>query len=147
MKKIIIASVLIVGLAAGFAYSHGNGRAGYGNNMMGSGYGMMGGGNGMMGGGYGMMGGGYGMMGGNGGDGNYYDCPGAASIGQGGWNSETQQKFLEETVGLRKEMNDKRFDYMEAQRNPNTSREQLAEIEKEIIDLRTQLSAKAELLQ
>ncbi len=139
MKKIIIASVLIVGLAAGFAYSHGNGRAGFGNNMMGSSYGMMGGGNGM-------MGGGNGMMGGNGGEGNYYDCPGAASFGQGGWNSEPHQKFLEETVGLRKEMNDKRFDYMEAQRNPNTSREQLAEIEKEIIDLRTQLSAKAELL-
>ena len=59
MKKIIIASVLIVGLAAGFAYSHGNERAGYGNNMMGSSYGM--------------MGGGYGMMGGNGGEGNYYD--------------------------------------------------------------------------
>jgi hypothetical protein len=139
MKKIIIASVLIVGLAAGFAYSHGTGRAGYGNNMMGSSYGMMGGGNGM-------MGSGNGMMGGNGGEGNYYDCPGAASFGQGGWNSEPHQKFLEETVGLRKEMNDKRFDYMEAQRNPNTSREQLAEIEKEMIDLRTQLSAKAELL-
>jgi hypothetical protein len=86
------------------------------------------------------------MMGGNGGEGNYYDCPGAASFGQGGWNSEPHQKFLEETVGLRKEMNDKRFDYMEAQRNPNTSREQLAEIEKEMIDLRTQLSAKAELV-
>jgi hypothetical protein len=139
MKKIIIASVLIVGLAAGFAYSHGNGRSGYGNNMMGSSYGMMGGGNGM-------MGGGYGMMGSNGGEGNYYDCPGAASFGQGGWNSEPHQEFLEETVDLRKEMNDKRFDYMEAQRNPNTSREQLAEIEKGMIDLRTQLSEKAELL-
>lgn len=139
MKKIIIASVLIVGLAAGFAYSHGNGRAGYGNHMMGSGYGMMGGG-------YGMMGGGYGMMGGSGGEGSYNDCPGAASFGQGGWNSEPHQKFLEETVDLRKEMNDKRFEFMEAQRNPNTNREQLAEIEKEIIDLRTKLSAKAEML-
>lgn len=147
MKKIIIASVLIVGLAAGVAYSHGNGRAGYGNHMMGSGYGMMGGGNGMMGGGYGMMGGGNGMMGGNGVGGNYNDCPGVTSSGQGGWNSETQQKFLDETVDLRKEMNDKRFAYMEAQRNPNTSREQLAELEKEMIDLRTKLSAKAELLQ
>ena len=47
---------------------------------------------------------------------------------------------------MRKEMNDKRFDYMEAQRNPNTSREQLAEIEKEIIDLRTKLSVEAEQL-
>ena len=132
MKKIIIASVLIVGLAAGIAYSHGTGRAGYGNHMMG--------------GGYGMMGGGYGMMGGNGGEGNYYDCPGAALFGEGGWNSEPHQKFLEETVQLRKEINDKRFDYMEAQRNPDTSREQLAEIEKEIIDLRTKLTDSAELI-
>ena len=136
MKKIIIASVLIVGLAAGFAYSHGNGygRMGNGNTMMGSGYGMMG--PGMMGGHYGMMG--PGMMGG------YGDCPGAAQGGQGGWNSESHRKFLDDTVGLRKEMSDKGFEYMEAQRNPNTTREQLAALEKEMIDIRTKLQEKAE---
>ena len=124
MKKIIIASVLIVGLAAGFAYSHGNGygRMGNGNTMMGSGYGMMG----------------PGMMGG------YGDCPGAAQGGQGGWNSESHQKFLDDTVGLRKEMSDKGFEYMEAQRNPNTTREQLAALEKNMIDIRTKLQEKAE---
>lgn len=143
MKKIIIASVLVVGLAAGFAFAHNNdfGRGGYGGHMMGGGYGMMG--PGMMGGNYGMMG--QGMMGGyGGGNGSYGDCPGASWFGQDGWNSEPHQKFLEDTVGLRKEMNDKTFEFREAQRNPNTTREQLATIQKEMIDIRTKLQDKAE---
>ena len=132
MKKIIITSVLVVGLAAGLAYAHGNG---YGNHMMGNGYGMMGGN---------MMGNGYGMMGGSGGGGNYIDCPGTTALGQDSWNNDSHQKFLEETVDLRKEMNEKRFDFMEVQRNPNNTREQVAQLEKEMIDLRTKLSEKAE---
>jgi len=100
-------------------------------------------GQGMMG--QGMMGSGRmgpGMMGGYGGG--YGDCPGAAYFGPDGWNSESHQKFLEDTVGLRKELNDKGFEYAEAQRNPNTTREQLASIEKEIIDIRTKLQGQAE---
>lgn len=133
MKKAIITSILVVGLTAGLAYSHGNGGfggRGWDGHMKGS-YGMMG--SGMMG---------PGMMGGFGG--NYGDCPGAANFGSDGWNSESHQKFLEDTVGLRKEMNDKRFEYVEAQRNPNTTREQLAAIEKEVIDIRTKLQEQAE---
>ncbi len=132
MKKILIATVLAVGLAsAGFVYAHGGG------------YGMMGGGNGMMGGsGYGMMG--PGMMGGAGGYDGGYGCPGAAGFGQNGWTSEKQQKFLSDTVQLRKELNDKRFEYQEAQRNPQTTREQLAALEKGMIDLRTKLADKAD---
>ncbi len=132
MKKALIASILIVGLTAGLAYSHGGGWGGrgWGGHMMG-GYGMMG---------YNMMG--PGMMGGYGGG--YGDCPGAAYFGPDGWNSEAHQKFLEDTVGLRKELNDKQFDYAEAQRNPKTTREQLAAIEKEVIDIRTKLQEKAE---
>lgn len=133
MKKIIIASVLIVGLAAGVAYSHGNWGGGYGNHMMGSGYGMMGGGYG------GMMG--PGMIAGKG---YYNDCPGAASFNQNNWNSESHQKFLDDTAGLRKEMNDKSFEYREAQRNPNTTMEQLSALEKDMIDIRTKLQEKAE---
>lgn len=141
MKKAIIASVLIVALAAGFAFAHGKGYGGRGNgyHMGGSGYGMMG---------PGMMGpGGYGMMGnyvGNGGWGNY-DCPGAGRFGQGSWNSDEHQKFLEETSGLRKELNNKRFEYNEAVRS-SASSEQLASLEKEIIDIRTQIQSKAEKL-
>ena len=95
-------------------------------------------------GGYGMMGPGMmgpGMMGYGGG---YGDCPGAAYFGPDGWNRESQQKFLEDTVGLRKELNDKWFEYSEAQRNPNTTQEQLAAIEKQVIDIRTKLQEKAE---
>ena len=130
MKKAIVASVLVVGLAAGIAYAHGN------NGWGGRGF------NGHMMGGYGMMHGGYGMMGGYGGG--YGDCPGAAYFGENGWNSEVHQKFLEETAVLRKELNDKRFEYAEARRNPNTTMEQLASIEKEVIDIRTKLQEKAE---
>ena len=143
MKKVIIASVLAVGLASGVAFAHNSGYGpggGYGGQMMGGGYGMMGGGYGNRGGGYGMMG--PGMMNGYGGD--YDNCPGAAAFGKNGWNSESQQKFLEETVGLRKELNDKSFDYAEAMRNPNTTREQLATLQKEMIDIRTKLQDKAE---
>jgi hypothetical protein len=150
MKKVIIASILVVGLATGVAYAHNNnwGGQGYGGHMMG-GNGMMGNGYGQMG--PGMMGNGYGggngqmgpgMMGAYGGG--YGDCPGSASFGKDGWNSESHQKFLEDTVGLRKELNDKGFEYAEAQRSPNTTREQLAAIEKEVIDIRTKLQEKAE---
>ena len=136
MKKTIIAAVLALGLAtSGLVYAHGGGYGG--------GYGMMGPGYGMMGGGYGM---GPGMMG-YGGNGNGYACPGYGNgwnSGQNGWNSQTNQKFLDDTVKLRKELNDKRFEYQEAVRNPNTSREQLAKIEKDIIDLRTQIWDKAQ---
>ncbi len=145
MKKIIIASVLVVGLAAGFAYAHNNGygMGGNGGHMMGGGQGMMG--SGMMGGNYGMMG--PGMMNGfrgQGGNGGYGDCPGAAWFGQDGWNSKPHQKFLEDTVGIRKEINDKQFEYMEARRNPNTNREELSALEKDMIDIRTKLQEKAE---
>lgn len=147
MKKVIIASILMVGLAAGLAFAHGNngyGGRGYGGHMMG-GYGMMGNGYGpkdpgMMGDNYQMMG--PGMMGGYGGG--YGDCPGAGSFGNNGWNSESQQKFLENTVSLRRDLNDKAFEYREALRNPGTTREQLASIEKEVIDIRTKLQEQAE---
>lgn len=110
MKKIIIGSFLIVGLAAGLAWAHGDG-----NGHMGSGY------NHMMGKTY---------MGNSGG------CPGAGMSGQGNWDSESQQKFLNDTKILRKEMNDKRFQYVEAQRNPATTQGDLAALEQEMIKLR-----------
>jgi hypothetical protein len=137
MKKIIIASILVVGLATGFAYAHknGNGMGGYGSHMMGSG---------MMDGSYGIMG--PGMMDGIGADGGYGNCPGAAWFGKDGWKSESHQEFLKETVGLRREMNEKRFEYMEARRPPGASPEQLANLEKDMIDIRTKLQEEAEQL-
>ena len=118
MKRILIATVLAVGLAsAGFVYAHGGG------------YGMMDGGYDMMGDGHVMMGDGHGMMG----DGR----------GNNSWSNEERQKFLNDTAELRREMNNKRFDYNEARRNPKTTRQQLSKMEKEMIDLRDKIYDKA----
>jgi hypothetical protein len=136
MKKIIIGSILVIGLATGYAYAHGNGwGGGYGGHMMGNGGHMMGYSGHMMG--YG----GQGMMGNNG---DYTNCPGAAYFGENGWNSKGHQKFLDDTVNLRKELSNKRFEYQEAYRNPNTTKEQLASIEDKIIDIEKQLQSKAQ---
>lgn len=102
------------GMGCGYGCCMGQGMMGYG-----MGPGMMGGGMGMMGGG--MMG--QGMMG------NYDD--------------EKQQKFLDETVGLRKKIHDKKFEYFEAARDPKATRESLMKKEKEIYDLNQQLQEKS----
>lgn len=168
MKKIFLTAVLAVGLAAGgWAYARGNGysygmigNGSYammgGGGMMGGGYGSRGGGYGMMGGGgYGSRGGGYGMMGGGGygsmgggyGNGGYQGNSGYSDRGrtnQNAMTSEQNRRFLNATVGLRRELNEKRFEYREAQRNPNTSRQQLSKLENEIDNLQAQLNRKAE---
>ena len=143
MKKILIATVLAIGLATAgsYAYSQGNENgSGYGM-MSGGGYGMMsGGGYGMMGGGYGGYGMGPGMMYSYGDNGGGYNHRGATGFGQNGWSSEQYQKFMNDTVDLRKEMNNKRFEYQEALRNPKTTRQQLSKMEKEMIDLRDKIN-------
>ncbi len=124
-------------------------RGGYGMGpgMMGGGYGYgMGMGPGMMG--YGMMGppcGGYGMGQGMMGGGYGY--------GQGmgpGWGrnygyglSGECQKYFDETAGMRKELNDKRFNYFEALRNPKTKPEDAGKLEKEIWELQQKIASKA----
>ena len=163
MKKIVIATVLAVGLAAGgWVYAHGSGNSygmtGNGSYAMmggGGGYGMMGGGGG---GGYGMMGGGGGGNGMMGGGGGYGNMGGGSGYGnntrqnnysngdrstQNTRNYHQNKRFLDETVHLRKELNDKRFEYQEAERNPNTSREQLSRLQREMNGLQTQLNEKA----
>ena len=155
MKKILVASILAVGLATGgYAYAHG-GEIRM-ETQSGTAYAMMGGG----GGGYGMMGGsggGYGMMGGNGGSGSMSNGNGYGRYngsdkyqgqnrsGQNSWTNEQNQRFMDATVQLRKELNDKRFEYREAQRNPNTSKERLSKLERDINDLQAELNRKAEL--
>jgi hypothetical protein len=139
MKKILLTSVLAISLATtGLVYAQGRGGNGYGGGPRG------GGGYGMMGGGYGGMG--PGMMDGFGGNGGYYNCPGTAGFGPNGqqnnWNSENYQKFLNDTVQLRREMNNKRFEYQEALRDPKTTRAQLATLDKTMIDLRYKLAEK-----
>ncbi len=137
MKKIIIGSILIVGLTTGFAFAHGKGYGGRGNgySMGGGGYHMMDSGSN----GPGMMG--Y-QRGGGGWENN--DCRCAYGAGQGGWNNDERQKFLEETLELRKQMNDKRFEFREARRTGNVDRDKLAQLQKDMIDIRTQIQKKAE---
>jgi len=106
-------------------------RRGRGYGMMGGGYGM---GPGMMG-DYGM---GPGMMGGYG--------MGPGMMGPGYYNqSEECQKFLDESAGLRKELHDKRFEYMEAVRNPKTTSETDAKLRKEIDELQQEIYKKTPL--
>ncbi len=116
MKKIIVGSILCISLAAGIAAAHQNGyeQRGYPGHMAYDSHGMMS---------------------------DYGDCPGVSGFGDA-WSSETHQRFLEDTLALRKELNGKRFDYMEARRNQNSTPVQLAIIEKEIIDLRAELQEK-----
>ena len=117
-------------------YGMGPGMMGYG---MGSG--MMGGmGQGMMGpGGCDMMGGGMGtgMMG------HHQMMHGPGSSGMvGEFSSEEQQKFLNNTVDLRKQLMMKKFDYHEASRNPETKPEVFKKIEKDMWELQKQITDK-----
>lgn len=144
MKTTVIASLLAIGLIAG------NGLAQTGTdaatpqqqqirgNMMGPGMmgpGMMG--RGMMG--SGMMHGG--MMGGQGGQGfRGMGCNGMmGGMMMNRMSPEQQQKFMDQTTDLRKQMMEKRFAYMEAMRNSDTTPQDLAKIEKEMLDLRSKM--------
>ena len=114
MKKGLFGLAALTLIAVGaIAYAHGPGW--YGDNQGGPFYGY----------GYHMMGPGYGgpMTGWRGGG---YD-----------------KKFLDETAGLRKELNEKKFDYFEAIRHPNTDPETVAKLEQELGELQDKLYAKA----
>jgi len=103
----------------------GQGGYGMGPSMMGPGYGGYGMGPGMMR-GYGGYGMGPGMMGPG-----YYQ------------QNEACQKFMEDSAGLRKDLHNKRFEYFEAIRNPKTTPETVAKLEKEIRDLQEKIYSKA----
>ncbi len=51
----------------------------------------------------------------------------------------TDQRFLDETAGLRRNLHDRRFEYFETQRNPDTTNEILVSLEKEITELQEKL--------
>ncbi len=96
----------------------------------------------IMGGGSGMMG--SGMMRGYGGDGDGYANPDRSRLSRNGRNSEVHQKYLQDTAGMRKELHNKRFEYMEARRNPASNGDQLAALEREMYELRLEIQEKAE---
>ncbi len=139
IKKIVIASILAIGLFAGPAFAQTSDttqpQQQMGGNMMGMhGQGMMGGN--MMGGG--MMGGNQGHWGGMGCNG----MMGGAMMNQ--MTPGQQQAFMNQTTELRKEMVELQFAYQEAMRNPNTSPKDLAKIEKQMLELRTKMIGKME---
>lgn len=114
MKKVLAGLTVVTLLAFGaVAFAHGTGQWGGGH----MGYG-----------GYG-MGPGYGM--GHGYGGHMYGRT-------GGYD----QKFLDETADLRKELHNKKFEYFEATRDPNTPAETITKLEKEINDIQEKLYEK-----
>ena len=125
MKKMIfVVTVALIFAVGGFAYSHGPGYNGSGGgHMMGQGCG----GN--------MMGQGKGghMMG---------QGKGGHMMARGGENVEDNQKFLDETRDLRRDLHNKRFEYMELTRNPDTSSDAVEKLEKEIFGLEDRIQAK-----
>lgn len=140
-KKTVITAILALGLAAttGLAqadYNSTQAQPQARRTMMGMGPGMMG-----------MMG--PGMMGGQwhrGGLATGCNPMMGAPMGPGMW-SGLQQKFLDQTVDLRKQMMEKRFEYMEALRKPDTKTQDLAAIEKDMLDLRTKMMEQMNSLQ
>jgi hypothetical protein len=63
-----------------------------------------------------------------------------------GWGAPTtgtDRAFLDETTDVRKEIHEKRFEYFEARRNPETTTETLTALEREIGELQEKLYAKA----
>ncbi len=126
--KTMLSAVIAVSIVAigAMAFAHGSGGwsgghmmdRGYGGHMMGPGYGGH------------MMEQGYGghMRG---------------WTNKGYTPSQDDQKFLDETAAIRKDLHSKRFEYFEAQRDPATTGETLAKLEKEIVALQDQVRNKA----
>lgn len=64
-------------------------------------------------------------------------------MGQGYSQSPECQKFYEDTVSLRKELHEKKFEYFETQRNSRAPRETSGKLDTEIKKLQEKISAKA----
>jgi hypothetical protein len=63
--------------------------------------------------------------------------------GSGYGTNQTDQKFLDETADLRKDLHGKRFEYFEAQRNPKTTCKTLTKLEKEIYGIQEKIYEKS----
>jgi hypothetical protein len=146
MKRTVLIAILVVGLTATYSFAQMSHQGMMGSGMMGSQgtqqtgetpaaggynpYQMMG--PGMMGYGMGpgMMGYGGHMMGRCGMMGNY-------------GISKEYSTFLDETRSPRKELHMKKFEYSEALRDPDTKRENIIEMEKQMRELQNQIYKKS----
>ena len=115
------AALFVIGA---MAYSHGTGAGGSGGGHMMGGYGGH-----MMEQGYGghMMGQGY--------SGHMMDRKGP---GHG-----TDKEFLDKTADLRKDLHEKKFEYFEASRNPETDPAMLTKLDKELYEIQSKIREKA----
>jgi Spy/CpxP family protein refolding chaperone len=144
MKSIFgVAAVLILGIAA-VAFAHGG--WGYGGHMMGPGYR----GGYMMGPGYGghMMGPGYGghMMGWGADDGSYrrgYGAQGNLSDEDAAKLDASQEKFYQETRGLRDQIEEKSLALRDEMEKNNPDQAKIFALQKEISSLRSDFDQKA----
>lgn len=80
----------------------------------------------------------------------FVPCAGYHKMGYGyhghmmrGADSGYDQKFMDETAGLRKELHLKKFEYSEALRNPKTDPETISKLEKEIQELKSKIHSQA----
>ena len=62
-------------------------------------------------------------------------------------SAENQQKFMDATKEMRKEMHMKRFEHMEAMRNPKTTMQELSAMEQKMLDSRQEMMKKAKTFQ
>lgn len=115
-KAIVVLAIVFLSSIAAQAQQGGGGGGGMGPGMMGGDGGGMG----------------PGMMGG-----------GGEGMGPGYFSQSSEcQEFYNNTANLRKELNEKRFEYFETQRNPKATHE-ASKLDKEIKELREKISAKA----
>jgi len=68
---------------------------------------------------------------------------GGHMMGPGYSGSMADTKFLDETAHLRKELHEKKFEYFEASRNPETDPAALTKLEKELYDIQSKIREKA----
>ncbi|RLB85615.1 MAG: hypothetical protein DRH24_01515 [Deltaproteobacteria bacterium] len=129
MKKKVLVTVLVLGIVVGTAMAQQNMHMKTTDQSMHQGQGMHQGQN--MHQGHGMMGGGMGMD---------MNC----SRMMGNMNAANQQKFLNETKELRKQMQMKRFEYMEARRNPNANPQDINNLEQEMFNLSEKMKKQGE---
>lgn len=124
-----------------YSYYRMRGRGMMGRGMMGyGGYGMMGAGMMGYGGQCGMMG--PGMMG-YGGHMGAMMGPGMMGRGMWGYDQEEYEKYMDDTVDLRKKLHDKRFEFFETIRKRDVKRKTIMNLEKEMRDLQWQIYEKS----
>ncbi|MBI4826280.1 MAG: hypothetical protein HY807_07645 [Nitrospirae bacterium] len=111
--KKLVVGLALISLLAAGAVVYAHGPGSRGGHMMGQGF--------------------------NGGDMMGRGCGG----GQCGGENEESRKFLDETYSLRKEMHDKKFEYREALRNPDTTVATITKLEREIQSLKETIREKA----